>query len=305
MATQHHMQPADVSRAANDLLRTSAGLRGRGVRSSIFRMLGIVSIGIGLGTLLFLVFTIVREGAPWLTWRFLTSFDSRFPAQAGFKAAIYGTVYTIAITIAVALPLGVMSAIYLEEYEHDSWFARFVELNINNLASVPSIIYGLLALQVFARWLGFGRSVLTGGLTLALLILPILIVASREAIRAVPQSIRQASYGLGATRWQTIRHHVLPAAFPGILTGAILGISRAIGETAPLITIGALTYVAFLPRDLLDKFTVMPIQIFNWTSKPQDEFRHIAAAGIIVLLVVLLLMNSLAIILRQRLRKRG
>jgi phosphate transport system permease protein len=285
-------------------LHASAGLRGRGLRSNLFRVLGLLSIGVGLGTLVILLFTIIREGWSWLDWRFLTSFDSRFPAQAGFKAAIVGTIYTIGITIVVALPLGTMSAIYLEEYEHDSWFARFIELNINNLAGVPSIIYGLLALQVFVRFLGFGRSVLAGGFTLALLILPIIIVAAREAIRAVPQSIRQASYGLGATRWQTIRHHVLPGAFPGILTGAILAISRAIGETAPLITIGALTYVAFLPRDAFDKFTVMPIQIFNWISKPQAEFRQIAAAGIIVLLTVLLLMNSIAIILRQRLRNR-
>ncbi|GAB4195124.1 MAG: phosphate ABC transporter permease PstA [Roseiflexaceae bacterium] len=296
-------RPATVASAA-DLSTSPPGMRGRKLRGRLFQLLGLLSILVGLGTLLTLLLTVARNGLPWLDWQFLTSFDSRFPERAGLRAAVVGTLLTISITLVLALPIGIMSAIYLEEYERSSWFSRLIEVNINNLAGVPSIIYGLLALQVFVRWFGMGRSVLAGACTLALLILPIIIVASREAIRAVPQSIRQASYGLGATRWQTIWHHVLPSAFPSILTGTILGASRAIGETAPLITIGALTYVAFLPRDLFDKFTVLPIQIFNWISKPQDEFRGIAAAGILVLLVVLLLMNATAILLRQRLRRR-
>jgi phosphate transport system permease protein len=207
-------------------------------------------------------------------------------------------------TILVALPLGVMTALYLEEYAPESWLKTFIQINLANLAGVPSIIFGLLGLTVFVRWFGLGRSVLAGSLTMALLVLPIIVVATQEAIRAVPSSMRDASLALGATRWQTIWHHVLPYAFPGILTGNILAASRAIGETAPLVTLGALTFVPFVPENPLDRFTVLPIQIFNWTSKPQAEFHDLAAAGILLLLLVLLSMNSIAIILRQRLRKR-
>ncbi|GIW16718.1 MAG: hypothetical protein KatS3mg063_2571 [Tepidiforma sp.] len=207
-------------------------------------------------------------------------------------------------TIVIALPIGVMSAIYLEEYARDGKLKSFIQINVSNLAAVPSIIYGLLGLQVFVRWMELGRSVLAGSLTMALLILPIIVVATQEALRAVPPSIRDASYGVGATRWETIRYHVLPYALPGILTGNILAASRAIGESAPLITIGALTYVPFTPSGPLDRFTVLPIQIFNWVSRPQQDFQGVAAAGIIVLLVVLLLMNSVAIFLRQKLQRR-
>ncbi|MGH2586488.1 MAG: phosphate ABC transporter permease PstA [Dehalococcoidia bacterium] len=281
-----------------------ANLAARKIRGTIFVILGLLSIVIGLGMLALLLFDVLRSGITWLDWQFLDSFDSRFAERAGIKAALYGSVYLLFFTILVALPLGVMSAIYLEEYAGDNWFTRFVQINIANLAGVPSIIYGLLGLTVFVRWMALGRSVLAGALTMALLVLPIIIVATREAIRAVPSSMRDASLALGATKWQTTWHHVLPYAFPGILTGNILAASRAIGETAPLITLGALTFVPFVPENPLDRFTVLPIQIFNWTSRPQQAFHDLAAAGIIVLLVVLLAMNSVAIILRQRMRKR-
>jgi phosphate transport system permease protein len=279
-------------------------MRARKARSYVFTTLGILSILIALGVLVTLITDVVTRGLPWLDWQFITSFDSRFPERAGIKAAIYGTAFMMFFTILISLPLGIMSAIYLEEYSTDSRLNRFIELNISNLAGVPSIIYGLLGLQVFVRWFALERSVLAGSLTMALLVMPTIIVASREAIRAVPSSIRDASYAVGATRWQTVWHHVLPNAFAGILTGNILAASRAIGETAPLITIGALTFVLFTPDNPMDTFTVLPIVLFNWVSKPQAEFHDIAAAGIVVLLLVLLTMNSVAIILRSRLRRR-
>lgn len=281
-----------------------SNLAARKVRGVIFSAFGLASVVVGLLVLLALVGDVLFRGLPWLDGQFLNSFDSRFSERAGIKAALYGTAYMMFFTILVALPLGVMSAIYLEEYASNSWFTNFIRINIANLAGVPSIIYGLLGLTVFVRWMALGRSVLAGALTMALLVLPIIIVATQEALRAVPSSMRQASLALGATRWQTIWHHVLPYAFPGILTGNILAASRAIGETAPLITLGALTFVPFVPENPLDRFTVLPIQIFNWTSKPQAEFHELAAAGIVILLVVLLALNSVAIVLRQRLRKR-
>ena len=282
----------------------AASLAARKLRGTIFVILGIVAIAIGLLTLAVLVLEVLSDGLPWLDGQFLTSFDSRFAARAGIKAALYGTAYMMFFTILVSLPLGVMTAIYLEEYAADNRLTQFIQINVANLAGVPSIIYGLLGLTVFVRWMDLGRSVLAGALTMALLVLPIIIVATREAIRAVPSGMRDASLALGATKWQTTWHHVLPYAIPGILTGNILAASRAIGETAPLITLGALTFVPFVPEDPLDRFTVLPIQIFNWTSKPQQEFHELAAAGIIVLLTVLLALNSVAIILRQRMRKR-
>lgn len=276
----------------------------RRAKGYLFSALGILSILIGLGVLAALIVDVLVRGLPWLDWQFLTSFDSRFPHRAGIKAAIYGTAFMMFFTTLISLPLGVMSAIYLEEYATDTKLNRFIELNIANLAGVPSIIYGLLGLQVFVRWFALERSVLAGSLTMALLVMPTIIVASREAIRAVPSSIRDASYAVGATRWQTVWHHVLPNAFAGVLTGNILAASRAIGETAPLITIGALTFVLFTPNNPMDTFTVLPIVLFNWVSKPQAEFHDIAAAGIVVLLLVLLTMNSVAVILRSRLRRR-
>lgn len=277
----------------------------RRLKGRVFVTLGVLSILAGLGALVILVTDVLTRGWPWLDWQFLTSFDSRFPERAGIKAALYGTAYMMLFTILFSLPVGVMSAIYLEEYASEGRVSRFIELNIANLAGVPSIIYGLLGLQVFVRWFGFGRSVMAGALTMALLVMPTIIVASREAIRAVPSSIRDASYAVGATRWQTVWHHVLPNAFAGTLTGNILAASRAIGETAPLITIGALTFVLFTPENPMDTFTVLPIVLFNWVSKPQAEFHDVAAAGIVVLLLVLLTMNSVAILLRARLRRRN
>lgn len=276
----------------------------RRIREMVFACMGIMSIVIGLAALLLLIADVVSRGLPWLDVTFFTSFDSRFPRQAGIMAAIYGTVYMMFFSIIMAVPVGILTAIYLEEYAGRNPVTDFIQVNISNLAGVPSIIYGLLGLEAFVRGAGLGRSVLAGSLTMALLILPIIIVAAQEAIRAVPLSLRQASYAVGSTRWQTVRSHVLPYAFPGILTGTILAASRAIGETAPLITIGALTFVPFIPESPLDRFTVMPIQIFNWTSKPQAEFHDLAAAGIMVLLAILLTMNSVAIFLRLRLRQR-
>jgi phosphate transport system permease protein len=280
-----------------------AQLARRHRRGSIFTILGLISIVLALGVLAILIVDVLVRGLPWFSWGFLTSFDSRFADRSGIKAGLVGSIWMIGLTILIALPTGVLAAIYLEEYASPGPITSFIRINIANLAGIPSVIYGLLGLQIFVRYAGLGRSVLAGSLTMALLVLPIIIVASQEAIRAVPGSLRQASFALGATQWQTVWHHVLPAAFPGILTGNILAASRAIGETAPLITIGALTYLRYVPDDPLDLFTVLPIQIFNWISKPQADFHDLAAAGIILLLVVLLTMNALAIYLRQRFRR--
>jgi len=255
----------------------------------------------------------------WLNLSFLTAPQSSDPLAAGVRTATLGSLFTIAITIFVAFPIGVGAAIYLEEYARDNWLNRALQTNITNLAGVPSIIYGMLGLALFVRGMepitsgaafgvtdattANGRTILSAGLTLALLVLPILIINGQEAIRAVPSSLRQASYGLGATKWQTIWHHVLPSAIPGILTGTILAISRAIGETAPLVVVGAATYITFDPDGPFSKFTTLPIQIYQWTARPQDEFRNIAAAAILVLLVLLLTLNAAAIVLRNRYRR--
>lgn len=252
----------------------------------------------------------------WVNWAFLNTPMSSRPEFAGVRTAIFGSLWMIALTILVAFPLGVGAAIYLEEYAGRSRINRFIQTNINNLAGVPSIIYGMLGLSIFVRTLNVitsgrvvglnndnGRTILAAAFTMALLILPLIIINAQEAIRAVPNSLRQASYGVGATKWQTIWHHVLPVAFPGILTGNILAMSRAIGETAPLIVVGASTYIVTDPSGPFSRFTALPILIYNWTSQPQDEFRSIAAAAIIVLLVILLSMNSVAIVLRNRMKK--
>ena len=247
-----------------------------------------------------LVYQVSVLGLPWLDMQFLSSFPSRFPEKAGIKSALVGTLWLVSITAAIAIPVGVLAAVYLEEYAKPTRLTEFININIANLAGVPSIVYGIIGLAIFVRFFQFERSVLSGALTMSLLILPVIIIAAKESIRAVPGSLRQAAYAVGATRWQVIRAHVLPAALPGILTGVILAISRAIGETAPLIMIGALTYVAFLPEGPMDEFTALPIQIFNWTSRPQEEFHQLASAGIVVLLAVLLMMNSLAVYIRYR-----
>lgn len=259
-----------------------------------------------LAVLLTLLINVGIDGLPRLDWQFLTSFPSRRASRAGILSALAGSLWILVLVATIAFPLGIGAGIYLEEFAKNHWLTRLIEININNLAGVPSIIYGLLGLQVFVRWMQpitGGRSVLSGGLTISLLVLPIIIVATREALRAVPGSIRQAGFALGATRWQVVRSQVLPAALPGILTGTILALSRAIGETAPLIMIGALAFIAFLPDGLQSPFTVLPIQIFNWTSRPQEEFHANAAAGIIVLMTVLLSMNAVSILLRNKLQR--
>lgn len=251
-----------------------------------------------------LLFQVSADGFSWIDWQFITSFPSRFPERAGIKSAIVGTFWLIGLIAIISIPIGVSSALYLEEFAKPGKLNKFIEVNISNLAGVPSIVYGILGLAIFVRFFALERSLLSGALTMSLLILPVIIIASREAIRTVPKSIRLGAYSLGATRWQTAWAHVLPASFPGIMTGVILALSRAIGETAPLIMIGALTFVAFLPEGPMDSFTAMPIQIYNWISRPQQEFHELAAAGIIVLLVVLLLMNATAIYIRNKTERR-
>ncbi len=262
--------------------------------------LGLGATLLGLLVLAILLADILRDGLGRLSWDFLTGLPSRRAENAGIFPALAGTVWVIAVTTVLAVPIGIGAAVYLEEYGDRGWWARLIEINIANLAGVPSVIYGLLALGLFVRTLGFGRSVLAGAATLALLVLPVVILASREALRAVPPSLREGSYALGATRWQTVWHQVLPVALPGMLTGTILALSRAIGETAPLLAIGALTYVPFAPDGIRSPFTVLPIQVFNWMSRPQEAFLENAAAGIMVLLVLLLGMNGFAAWLRDR-----
>ncbi len=245
------------------------------------------------------------DALPRLDWDFIISFPSRRAARAGILPALVGTAYLMVLTALIAIPVGVSAALYLEEYAKPSRFTSFIELNIANLAGVPSIIYGLLGLEIFVRTLGMGRSLLAGASTLSLLLLPMVIIVSREALRTVPRAYREASLALGATKWQSMYTVVVPTALPGILTGMILSLARAIGETAPLITIGAITYVAFLPESIHDSFTALPIQIFNWVSRPQAEFHVNASAGIVVLLGVMLLLNGAAIWLRMRLRPEG
>lgn len=275
----------------------------RSVGSLVFVLLVLLCLLVALLALATLLIDVVRDGAGRLNGSFVNNLDSRIPSRAGIKPALIGSLWLMGIVSIVSFPLGVGAALYLEEFAPRNRFTRFIEINIANLAAVPSIIYGLLGLAVFVRFMHIGRTILAGALTLVLLILPLIIVAAREAIRAVPPSLRQGSLAVGATELQTVWHHTLPAAMPGILTGVILGLSRAIGETAPLITLGALTYVNFVPGPL-DRFTALPIQIFNWVSRPQTEYQRVAAAGIILLLGVLLAMNAAAVFLRNRYEKR-
>ncbi len=290
--------------AAAPALQASLQLRIRKLKGLIFLALCLAAVGVALAALATLIVDVARDGLPRLSWDFINSYPSRFPERAGIKAALYGSAWMIAITVVVALPVGIGAAVYLEEYAGKNWFSTLLEVNISNLAGVPSIIYGLLGLQLFVRAMDLGRSVLAGGLTMALLVLPIIIIASREAIRAVPSSMRDAAYALGATKWQVVRRAVLPYAFSGIMTGNILATSRAMGETAPLITIGALTFVPFVPDGPLSPFTVLPIQIFNWVSRPQAGFHTNAAAGIVVLMIMTLGLNLTAILLRNRFQQR-
>ena len=276
------------------------------ILGGLFRGALFLSLGVGIVTLVWLIFSVVQEGLPRLNQDVLFHFPSSNPELAGAQSAIMGTIWVVGITALITIPLGVGAAIYLEEYaDRDRWWNRLIELNIQNLAAVPSIVYGILGLAFFARGLfGLGQVVLAAALTLALLVLPIVIISSREAIRAVPPSIRQGALALGATQWQTIWRQVLPAAIPGMATGSILALSRAIGEAAPLVLLGALTFITFNPEGLDSSFTVLPIQIFNWISRPQEEFKVVAAAAIVVLLLILLAMNACAIYLRNRYQRK-
>ncbi|MBO8164039.1 MAG: phosphate ABC transporter permease PstA [Brevibacillus sp.] len=276
----------------------------RKIKDVFFKWLFFAATAFGMLSLVVLVVDILYQGLPRLSWEFITNFPSFNPDKAGIKAAILGSVWVIGLTAPMALFLGVATALYLEEYAKKNWFTRLIQTNISNLAGVPSIIYGILGLALFVRAMKLGPSILAGAFTMALLVLPIVVVAAQEAIRAVPQTLRHGAYALGASKWQTIRGIVLPSAAPGILTGMILSLSRAIGETAPLVVVGAFVFVRFAPTDPLDKFTVLPIQIYSWVSQPKAAFHELAASGIIVLLIVLLLMNATAVLLRNKYQKR-
>jgi phosphate transport system permease protein len=297
--------------------QAALGIASRRRKEAIFVALGLTSIAIALLSLAALVLDLAWHGIPVLSFDFFFNFPSRRAAQAGILSAWVGSLLVILVTAVVAVALGVSAGIYLEEYARRNMLTNIIEVNVNNLAGVPSIVYGLLALGLFVYGIGTGRSILTAGLTLALLILPIIIVATREAVRAVPGSLREAAIGVGATKWQVTHDHVLPAAMPGVLTGVIIGVSRALGETAPLITIGALTFIAFLPSApvttefpflsfawLFEGFTVLPIQAFNWISRPGSDFHANAAAAGLVLLAITLALNAVAIWLRYKLRKK-
>jgi phosphate transport system permease protein len=330
-----------ASEPATSLLRSDRHHASRWTARS-FEWACAFSTWFGLGVLVILLLGVLWEGAGWLSWSFLTSYDSRHPEQAGVLAGLWGSFWLVSLAALIAVPVGIGAAVFLEEYARKGWLRTLIEVNLSNLAGVPSIVYGILGMAVFVKMFGihpkvleiwlpftslvipipFGRTVMSGSLTLALLILPIVIVASREALRAVPPSIRHASYALGATHWQTVRHQVLPTAIPGIMTGVILAVSRAIGETAPLLMVGAAVFVASSPggiespADLVrnpsglleapfDSFTALPIQIFNWVSRPEPAYRHVAAAAIIVLLAVLQIFNIAASVTRARMRKRA
>ncbi|WHZ26977.1 MAG: phosphate ABC transporter, permease protein PstA [Nitrospira sp.] len=292
-------------------------LRRRKLAETLFKAVGICSLALGIGTLVLLFGALIVEGASRIDWQFLTSFPSRRASQAGILPALVGSSLIMLVTAVVGIPVGVAAAIYLEEYARKTWLTELIEVTVTNLAGVPSIIFGLLALGFFVYILGLGASILTAGLTLALLILPVVIVTTREAIRAIPVQIREAAFALGATKWQTVSDHVLPYSASGILTGIILALSRAIGETAPIVTIGALTFIAFLPPApvtteppfisfewLMSPFTVMPIQMFAWVSRPGEDFASNAAAAGLLLVCMTLGMNGLAIYVRYRMRKR-
>lgn len=283
--------------------RTEAGSASRLLGDRLLQVFALLVLALVLAALATLLFDVVRDGAGRLNWQFLTSGSSSRAANAGIYPGLMGSLWLMTLTAAMAVPLGVAAAIYLEEYGGSGRLAHLIELNIANLAGVPSIVYGLLGLGLFVRALGMGSSVLTGAATLTLLVLPVVILSTREALRTVPRTTREASYALGATKWQTVWHQVLPSALPGIMTGLILALSRAVGETAPLIAVGAITFISFPPDGIWSPFTALPIQIFNWVSRPDAAFAENAAAGILVLLVLLLTMNAMAIVWRDRLQR--
>jgi phosphate transport system permease protein len=301
--------------------------RGRVLKDRLFVVVCVLVTFVSVAVLGALLWSILAQGLQFLRWDFLTTFPSRFPEKAGFKVALWGSLWLVAICAFTALPLGVGAAIYLEEFAPKNRFTRFVQLNISNLAGVPSIVYGIIGLTVFSYMFGlfgspkdpsytigspenwfyiripFGGCVLTGGLTLMLVILPIVVIASREALRAVPDSLREGALAVGSTRWQMVARMTLPAAIPGIMTGVILAISRAIGEAAPLLVVGGFLFVTFTPANLMDDFAAMPLQIFNWASRPQADFASVAATGIIVLLAILLFFNATAVFVRYKFQK--
>lgn len=272
--------------------------------NQVFKVIFLIATLFGLFVLGILLYRIFTQGSGYLSLDFLQNLPSRKPERAGIKTALIGTVWLVAVVAPVSLLIGVGTALYLEEYAKKNRFTDFIQVNISNLAGVPSIVFGLLGLTLFVRAFALGTSVLAAGLTMSLLVLPVIIVASQEAIRSVPRELREASFGMGATKWQTIVRVVLPAAIPGILTGGILALSRAIGETAPLVVLGLPLFIAFLPKTIFDTFTVLPMQIYNWTSRPQEEFHALAAAGIIILLIMLIIMNSIAVLIRNKYQKR-
>ncbi|MFT8319271.1 MAG: phosphate ABC transporter permease PstA [Bacillus sp. (in: firmicutes)] len=279
-------------------------MKPRRTKNIILRAMFFCATMVGLVVLGILFYRVLTQGIGYLDLQFLQSLPSRKPEQAGVYTALIGTVWLMAVVAPVSLLIGVGTAIYLEEYASKNKFTAFIKLNISNLAGVPSIVFGLLGLTLFVRAMSLGTSVLAAGLTMSLLVLPVIIVASQEAIRSVPNELREASLGMGATKWQTIVRVVMPAAIPGILTGGILALSRAIGETAPLVVLGLPLFLAFLPKTVFDMFTVLPMQIYNWTGRPQEAFQDLAAAGIIVLLALLIIMNSVAVLIRNKFQKR-
>lgn len=299
------------------MLDTARIIRRRKAQDLLFNLLGILCTLVGIVTLVVLLGDLARDGLERIDWQFLTSFPSRHAARAGIMSALVGSLLMMLITASTAVPMGIASGIYLEEYAPKNWLTAIIEINISNLAGVPSIIYGLMALGVLIYQFHLGQSLLTGGLALAFLILPIVIVSTREALRSIPANIKEAAYALGASKWQVIRHHLLPYSLGGIATGTILAMSRAIGETAPLITLGALNFIAFLPPSpikpeppfvstdwLFSDFTVLPIQMFNWISRPTEDFHVNAAATGLVLIAMTLSMNAVAVVVRYRMRKR-
>jgi len=281
----------------------SSRLKRRYLIASLFKLFCALMTWASVLVLGLLLACLFYKGYRWIDYQFLTSTSSRFPQKAGIYPAIIGTLWLIGFTTIIAVPVGTAAAIYLEEYAIKNWFTRFIDLNISNLAGVPSVVYGILGLALFARYFVLEDSILAGSLTMSLLVLPVIIIASREAIRSVPSSTRQAALALGATRWQTVRDHVLPSAIPGIMTGVILALSRAIGETAPLIMIGIPAAVYFTPDGPMSTFTALPMQIYAWAGEPKQDFHEIAAAGIIILLTVLLVMNTIAVLIRHRSEK--
>ncbi|AIY05285.1 phosphate ABC transporter, permease protein [Planococcus sp. PAMC 21323] len=279
-------------------------MNGRLIVNKVFKSIFLLATLLALLALVILLYRIVSQGAGHLSIEFLTNFASRFPEKAGIKAALVGSLWLMMVVAPTSIILGVGSAIYLEEYAKQNRITAFIRMNISNLAGVPSVVFGLLGLTIFVRALALGNSVLAAGFTMSLLILPVIVVSAQEAIRSVPRELRDASYGMGATKWQTIVKIILPAAIPGILTGSILALSRAIGETAPLIVIGVPVIIQFLPAGVMDTFTALPMQIYDWSSRPQQEFQTVAAAGIMVLMAVLLFMNSIAVLIRNKFDKR-